>query len=891
MAAREASFAIGIDLGTTNTVLAYVPLAGGVAATVHPVVQRISVDQHEARALLPSYLAFDPAASAWDVGTFARACHERDPESAIGSSKSWLTEPRVDRSAAFLPLATDIDLEREEAPRLSPAEAQSLLLRALERSWNADYPAAPFASQAVVVTIPASFDPFARDLVLRAARAIAPRATLLEEPTAALLHAGMRLPDSVHNALNAHGRALVLVADIGGGTTDFALVRILRGARGPVFERVATGRHLLLGGDNLDLALAHRLAEAHEPLRNLAPRAFATLVSECRRAKETLLGDGAIHEVEVRVLLPGSRLIGGLRTGLVTRSMIESCILHEFFPMPEELSPRPTRSAFMGFGLSYERDPAITRHAWEFLERHRELIDAPMFLLPNGGTLKAPVLVERLAEALRRFGLATAGLLPGDAGDVAVALGAAAHAKALAEGSSQLRGKAPRNLFLRVDRAEGAAVHLAIVAAGSVEGEEHRVHVDDLVLRTGERARFELAWTDGAPVTPGAILSESIEPERLPALTVAVPAGRHSTVPVTLRARLDDLGCVHLVCESSELDAPLVCTFETRARGARGLRQARLDAAVLPLLEAADVLLEAAFPSDAMPSAERHAKDLWRTLEARFGPRKTWTVSFCRGLFDAVLGRAKARRRSADQERVFWQLAGFALRPGTGADGDDERLDRLFKLEQERVAYTEDARVWEAYFHAWRRCALGLDARRQGVLFDRAELALGVKKQKKSCPHAFDASLAELAGSLDRVEVRRRAALGDALFDRCMAGEGGSHWRRCLGLLGERDPFPAGHDQALPALVVERWCDLALRENWSTHPAWIEAVGRMARRTGDRRRDVSETLRERLLVRLATCGDAAIDARHFVAEGGTPTARARLEAAGDELPLGLVLDA
>jgi hypothetical protein len=891
MAAREASFAIGIDLGTTNTVLAFAPLAGTTSAVVHPVEQRISADQHEARDLVPSYLAFDPAAGAWEVGAFARACHERDPESAIASSKSWLTEPRVDRSAAFLPLATDLDLERDEAPRLSPADAQALLLRTLERSWNAAHPDAPFASQAIVVTIPASFDPFARDLVLHAARAIAPRATLLEEPTAALLHAGTRLPDSVQDALTVHHRVLVLVADIGGGTTDFALVRILRGVRGPVFERVATGRHLLLGGDNLDLALAHRVAEVHEPLRKIAPRAFATLVSECRRAKETLLGDHAIDEVEVRVLLPGSKLIGGLRTGLVTRAMIDACVLHEFFPMPDELAPKPTRSAFMGFGLSYERDPAITRHAWEFLERHRDLVDAPVFVLPNGGTLKAPVLVDRLVEALRRFGFATAGLLPGDAGDVAVALGAARHAKALAEGSSQLRGKAPRNWFLRVDRAEGSSVYVAIVAAGSSEGEEHRVQVDDLVLRTGERARFELAWTDGVPVPPGTFLQENIEPDRLPPLTVAVPSGRYPTVPVTLRARLDDLGCVHLVCESSELAAPLVCTFETRARGARGLRQARLDATVLPLLEAADVLLADAFPSDATPGSERYAKDLWRTLESRFGPRKTWTLSFCRGLFDAALGRAKARRRSADHERVFWQLAGFALRPGMGADGDEERIDRLFKLEQERVAYTEDARVWEAYFHAWRRCALGVEARRQGVLFDRAELALGVKKQKKSCPHAFDASLAELAGSLDRVVVRRRAALGDALFDRCMAGEGGAHVRRCLGLLGERDPFPAGHDQALPALVVERWCDLALRENWTTHPAWIDAVGRMARRTGDRRRDVSEALRERLLVRLAACGDAAIEARRFVAEGGTPSARARLEAAGDDLPLGLVLDA
>ncbi len=890
MANRGPRFALGVDLGTTNTVLAWAELGGGEDAKVFPMRQRIAADLHEERLLLPSFLAYVPEQAAWEVGTFARARHAVEPEAVVASSKSWLTEPRVDRSASFLPLATDLDLEQAPTPKLSPAEAQALVLGAVAAAWDARHPNDPVADQALVVTIPASFDPFARDLVLASARSLAKRATLLEEPTAALLHVGPRWAPTV---LAAHSEALVLVADVGGGTTDFALVRVLRGAAGPVFERVATGRHLLLGGDNIDLALAHRVAEATEPLRKLVPRAFAQLVGECRRAKEALLEDASLEAIEVRVTLPGSKLIGGLRTGLVTRAMIDACVMREFFPLPGELSAKPSRSAFVGFGLSYERDVAITRHAFEFLDRHRELVRGPLFLLPNGGSLKASALVDRLAQALAAFGFPLAGRLPGDEGDLAVALGAASHARALAQGRSRLRGRVARNVFLRVHRPTGEDVFLAVLAAGSAENHEESLVVPDLALRTGERARFELAWSDGVPVSLGSIVDDGSALERLPSLAVNVPAADAPTVPVTLRVAVDELGCVHLACLSPALTAPLRCAFESRARGAKAVRQARLDASVLPQALAAAPLLEAAFPREVGVDGGRAAKDLWRSLEARLGPRKGWSLSLCRALFDALVGLAPARRKSAEHERVFWQLAGFVLRPGVGADGDDERVDRLFRLEQDRVVHAEDARAWEAYFHAWRRVSLGVDARRQGVLFDRAELALGLKKQKKPCAHGFDGALAELAGHLDRVEARRRGALGDAIFDRCMAGDHAGHLRRCLGLLGEREPFPAGHDQALPAMFVERWCELALRENWSAHAAWVEAVGRMARLTRDRRRDVGDDMRARLLARLAQLpvGPATHEATDAIAEGATPNVRVRLEGGGDDLPLGLLLDA
>ncbi len=889
MARRGPRFALGVDLGTTNTVLAWTELGSHAEARVFPIRQRIAADLVDDLTALPSFLAYDKSARAWEVGAFARALHANEPESVIASSKSWLTEPRVDRSSSFLPLETDLDLDGDAVPRLSPAEAQSLVLRAVAAAWDAAHPDAPAAEQALVVTIPASFDPYARDLVLRAARSIAKGATLLEEPTAALLHAGARVSSPT---IDENDSPIVLVADVGGGTSDFALVRVLPGAAGPVFERVATGRHLLLGGDNIDLALAHRVAEAHESLRKLAPRSFSQLVSECRRAKEALLDEASLESVDVRVVLPGSKLVGGLRTGVVTRAMVDACVLREFFPLPSELAAKPARSAFVGFGLSYERDVAITRHAFEFLDRHRDLIRAPLYLLPNGGSLKSTALVDRLAAALDAFGFSLAGRLPGDDGDLAVALGAAAHARALVEGRSRLRGRLARNLFLRVKRPSGEDAFVAILAAGSAENEDSSLAIPDLALRTGERARFELAWTDGAPVSPGSLVGDGASVERLPALEVNVPDAGTTTVPVTLRVSVDDLGCVHLACVSSSLVEPLRCAFESRARAARSVRQARLDSSVLPQAIAATPLLEAAFSRDARADSGRIAKDLWRTLEARLGPRKSWSLSLCRALFDALVGLASARRASVEHERVFWQIAGFALRPGIGADGDDVRVDRLFRLEQERVSQVDDARAWEAYFHAWRRVSFGLDARRQGILFERAELALGIKRQKKPCPHGFDGSLAELAGHLDRVEVRRRAALGEAIFDRCMGGDASGHLRRCLGLLGEREPFPAGHEQALPAMFVERWAELALRESWSVHPLWIEAMGRMARLTRDRRRDVGTEMRDRIVARLTQCPVSATttEALDAVSCGSVPNVRVLLERSGDELPLGLLLE-
>lgn len=398
MAQAKARYVVGIDLGTSNTVVAYVE-AGGTDIRLFEIDQLVGLGELGAAPLLPSAryhpaegeLAAGALALPWRqgeaggngaaeagtaggttppaiIGRLARQLGEQVPGRLVSSAKSWLSNASVDRLAPILPWGAP-----EGAGKVSPVAASASYLAHVRDAWNHRFPDAPLARQEVVLTVPASFDDGARALTLEAARAAGlPALRLLEEPQAAFYDWLYQHRDGLRDALA--GTRLVLVCDVGGGTTDLTLIRVELDAQGePTLTRVGVGHHLMLGGDNMDLALAHlaerRLAGDGGGAK-LSAASLSQLVERCRAAKEQLLGDDAPESVPVTLLGAGAKLIGGARSTRLERAEVERIVVDGFFPAgrADEL-PRRSRAALVEFGLPYAADPAITRHVAAFLAR------------------------------------------------------------------------------------------------------------------------------------------------------------------------------------------------------------------------------------------------------------------------------------------------------------------------------------------------------------------------------------------------------------------------------------------------------------------------------------------------------------------------------------------
>jgi molecular chaperone DnaK (HSP70) len=910
-----ARFAVGIDLGTTNTVVAFAPLSEGTRGptAIFTVPQLVAPGEVEALALFPSVLyaplegedATDPFGDApWVTGVHARKRGGDVAGRAVSSSKSWLVHPSVDRAAAILPWGGE-----EGAPKLSPVDAATRLLGHVRVTWDDAHPDAPLASQDVVLTVPASFDEVARELTLSAATRAGLSPRLLEEPQAAFYDwMGRAGATGLKALLDATGgEARVLIVDVGGGTTDLSLVRVTGVAQ---VERVAVGPHLLLGGDNMDLALAHALeprltdagsarAEgAHDKLD--APR-FGQLVAQCRAAKERLLGDAPPDDAPVTVVAPGARLVGGTRTTRLSRHEAERIVLEGFLPVVAgDARPQRARTALVGFGLPYEREVAITRHVAAFVARHAhegngEPGRMPNALLLNGGVFRAARLADRMAEVVSGWGQGGQGAvtrLPDADPDLAVARGAVAYALARRGLGVRIGGGSARGYFVAVG--EGRAV--CVVPRGAQEGVAYGTEGRTFALATGRPVRFDLFASDEVASHAGEVVDVDDERfARLPPVVTHIDAG--PGVPearVAIEGELSPVGTVDLACATREGQRRFRLAFALRDTDGEARATSPSRASELPApsrrLEPAWDLVDRAFGKARSDATGREAKDLLRDLEKAMGERSQWTLEQSRALFDRLLPGARSRRRSSDHERVFWLLAGFCLRPGFGDALDAPRVAGLFSLFDERLAFPAEARGWQQFFIAWRRVAAGLDEAAQTKIRDFTDPYLapsdaGLKKPKKPALSLDDAL--DMVASLERVAPGRRVTLGAWILERTWTDRDPRLWA-ALGRLGSRVPAYASAHHVIPPPAAERWLDHMLREKWDAVPTAMAAAVQIARRTGDRARDISDRVRLEIERRLVAVG-APPDALRAVREVAPVDERERAAFYGDSLPLGLRL--
>ena len=589
-----AKFVLGIDLGTTNCALAYAEIVpeGGESKASAPLIlqipQVVGAGECADRPVLPSFLyiprdgefqeeALDLPWTApvegklpWLVGTFARDYGAKVPGRLVSSAKSWLSHGVVDRSSGILPTTAPEDLQK-----ISPVQASATYLAHLRDAWN-QYSAANgldavFEDQEIFLTVPASFDTVARDLTIQAARQIgAKHMTILEEPQAAFYAWLVQSGDQWRKSVSVGD--LVLVCDIGGGTSDFTLIQVSEEEGSLKLDRVAVGDHILLGGDNMDLALAHAVsATLKDGMEGLDANQKIALVHGCRAAKEQLFANPGEKKAGITLLGKGSRVIGGsIKTGL-DRATLEQVILNGFFPesAPDEMPARGRRLGLTEIGLPYAADPAITRHLAQFLSRHSSLskestLASPTKILFNGGVFEASALRQRIISTLNRWTGQEIPALPAADLNLAVALGAAQYGLAKRGLGVRIRGGVNRSYYIGLETPAPAVPGvlppikaLCVVPLSMEEGCQTDVPTPDLGLYIGEPAEFRfLASTHRRDDQPGTILERWAADElvELPSLKTTLEAQSPDevgqAVPIRIVASVTELGTIELSCKS-----------------------------------------------------------------------------------------------------------------------------------------------------------------------------------------------------------------------------------------------------------------------------------------------------------------------------------------------------
>ncbi|HOW75044.1 MAG TPA: Hsp70 family protein [Candidatus Competibacteraceae bacterium] len=587
-------YAVGIDLGTTHCVMAAVDLTASdrdaVVERIEAIPQLTAPGAVEERLMLPSFLYLphpdelraEDRVLPWDesppfvIGELARTMGGRTPIRLVASAKSWLCHPGVDRRAAILPVEAP-----EEVARVSPLQASMRYLEHLQAAWDQQHPDAPLTEQDVVLTVPASFDPVARELTAEAAAAVGlNQLVLLEEPQAALYHWILASGGEWRKQVRVGD--IILVIDLGGGTADFSLIAVTERDGSLELVRVAVGDHILLGGDNMDLALAHAVrAKLAEQGIQLDPWQLQGLTHGCRNAKELLLSDASVECVPVVVPSRGSRLIGGtLRTEL-TREEVTRNLVEGFFPRVDAAA-RPAgraRAALTKLGLPYAQDAAMSRHLAAFLGRQvgatrdlegfaGRLPDSATFLHPtavlfNGGVFKAQSLLERTLDVLNDWLAAEnappARLLAGMDLDLAVARGAAYYGYVRRGGGVRIRGGTAKAYYVGVESAVPAVPGmeppievLCIAPFGMEEGTQAQLPPQEVGLVIGEPVRFRFFGSSVRRVDQVGTVLEQWTPEEveeLEEIEATLPAEDRQpgeVVPVRLHAAVTEVGTLRL---------------------------------------------------------------------------------------------------------------------------------------------------------------------------------------------------------------------------------------------------------------------------------------------------------------------------------------------------------
>ncbi|MDR3636635.1 MAG: hsp70 family protein, partial [Isosphaeraceae bacterium] len=821
------------------------------------------------------------------------------------------------------------------ARKESPVEASADYLRHIRDAWNfqfaTDREELRLERQEVVLTVPASFDEAARELtILAAKRAGLEGITLLEEPQAAFYCWIVSHQEGWQREVRAG--ELILVCDIGGGTTDFSLITVVETPTGPGFRRVAVGDHLMLGGDNIDLALAHHVEKKLGGAR-LDTEQWSALRFACRTAKEKLLNDAPAERWPVTIAGRGSRIIGGSLQSELSREEVLAIVLDGFFPRVgrDEVPAKGAKIGLQEFGLPFVSDPAIPRHLSDFLRRHRaEAIEPaghtsddrparPDAILFNGGAMTPTIVRQRLVDVVASW-------FPDDPGppyaprvltnaslDLAVAHGAAYYGVVRRGGGIRIGGGTARSFYVGFQAENTDRPWLCVVPRDAQEGDEIALDQRDFDLLMGQPVSFPLASSsvrpddkpgDLVPSDPNSILS-------LPPLQTLMRVGRKAKaerVPVRLAARVTEVGTIELWCQSLSDDRRWRLQIQLRGPGGSpppriplGIGDADKEHVIIEQseLDAAIEAVRVAFGPVTPPEDQGPARLIKRLEDAIDAPRDQWPPSALRALWEPLRDLAEQRNKSPRHESRWFNLAGFCLRPGIGFPLDEARIKALWPVFHQGVRHTKDLQCWAEWWILWRRVTAGLNRAHHDEIYRRlAPFVLppkgsgAAKKQVRNKPEPHElAEMWRCAASLERLGADVKAALGDALVKDLGRPNAPGHALWCLGRLGARVPLYGPANTVVARETVEQWLTALVDRPFAPGRETADvifALAQLARVSGDRARDIDEGLRARVLSRLETLG-ADVAMTRPVREYHEIEAAQQEQALGDALPIGLRL--
>lgn len=883
-------YIIGIDLGTTNSSVAYVDTQGeNFQIRQFRIPQLSAAGYTEDLATLPSF-CYLCAADEWPagsltlpwkeqhdffVGRLAQVHGAKVPTRLIQSAKSWLCHGAAERKEKIIPFeATD------ESIKVTPVEASKRYLNHLKEAWN--YQVAKgdhtqeFEQQEIVLTVPASFDEVARRLTAEAAaQAGFNHLTLLEEPQAAF-YSWLAQHESSWQSILPLG-SYVLVCDVGGGTTDFSLIEVAGTEGNRVLKRMSVGDHLLLGGDNMDSALAHCLERelfSDEP----GSLEWMQLKAEMRAAKEALLSENSTRE-NFRVVVQGSgaSIVGSTRTATISREEMSKMLAEGFFghySWDEALNARKS-TGIRTMGLAYESEPSITKHMARFLSRSSDKGDkivSPDFVLFNGGTMKPRLFQEAIVNSLNSwFPEKKVERLSSYNLDLAVARGAAYYGKVKRGVGVKISGGTARGYYLGLDiqTPAGEILHraLTLLPRGAEEGAGFEPD-HTFFLRPNIPVSFQL-YTSHVRLDDHSGDRIEIDPEQLQPLPpihtilrfgkMKEQTGHEELIPVHIAVYLNSIGILEVRLKS--LNTAHVWNLEFQLRSASGhddtlklSKEARRD----ELFDRSHLVesiksIEDTYSSDFTVKPAR----LTEVLERQLGqPRKEWSPGILRGLCEPLLKVADKRKLTQEHEARWWNLAGFFLLPGCGYPLDDFRIKELWKiiLTDSKASVSEEVQMqkWICY----RRIAAGFNKGQQLQLAHEL-IPLIINKKNGKIEVKGKAEFSRYAekiralASFELIDNAIKFKIGDALTEKICRGEAISVDYWALGRIGARHLLYGSNSNVVSKEVCTRWIEALSAAPIDRSKEFLFLIMQLARKTDCREINLSQSSVDKILAHFA----------------------------------------
>lgn len=931
--ALTARYFVGIDLGTTNSSVAYIDRLSEQGPTV---IKTFMVPQLSAQGViekfeaLPSFFYFPAGfelaegaiklpwneSAEYAVGKFAREQGAIVPGRMISSVKSWLCNGRVDRQKKILPWNKDNNMAG-----FSPLEVSSYYIQHIKNAWNHEMsggdPDYFLENQQIILTVPASFDESARELTLKAAQlAGLKNITLIEEPQAAFYYWIYKNKVDWNEKLNDGD--VILICDVGGGTTDFTLIHASKNGDDYLeLKRVAVGDHILLGGDNMDMAIAHHIEKtrmADKP--RLDALSWTSLCMKCRSLKESLLGGSSNDSGSISIAGRGRGVVASTMKFTLTRDEISQILLDGFLNDVDFNSIDKKISSVAGLresGLPYAEDPSISNQLAKFLKRHVKDIardSARAFVRPdkilyNGGVFKSSAIRTRATELVKSWlgggGSDAGGFSVLDNGDydLSVSLGAAYYAYTRSGSGVRIKSGSARSYYIGVSTGDEGHAYtpgrsekaVCVVTRGMEEGRKSSIEAGLSVI-TNQPAQFALFSSTVEEGAIGDIIDIDDENYiKLPPLFTCLNYGKKSKTPridISLSAYLSEVGTIDIYCLSKTSDHrwKLQFNFRKHETSAAGAKQSEVGESELkPISEAgethaasedkninqqpapidadtlkkAEALIEAAFAEKTSAAAD-NLNRIVKNLEARFNLKKEeWQPDLIRALFAVMIKTAESKKISAAHEERWYNLAGFLLRPGFGAPMDDWRVKEALRVSFGGINFRGNKNSIINYYIFLRRIAGGMSAGQQLEVYNRLKEQIFGSKKSGDKPFKVSANNQELvellrmAASFELLPEQDKVQLGNLLKKTIRRDGPNIISVWALSRLGARRLVYGGPDCVVKPETAEGWVNVLLEFDWSKESYIPYSAILMARVTGDRKLDLGAAVMAEIQKRIETC--------------------------------------